>query len=404
MSNVAQFFGQGHRIGETVSLPYNGDSFTATDGTVWKAVNAKALAYSSTYSNLLTNAPLMVTAATQLNGPFADNYWNSYQTGGIVGATTGGATWLMMGSNTSTNVDFYYTSTNAGSTWTQRTPPVAAKSWITLWDGTNFVAYASGTTTNGVQNSTDGVTWTPQTAISVSNPSDFLYNGSVYLVMPSSGTTAATSSDLVTWTSRTLATSVSFATVLTPGTGTTTWNAGAGLFITGSGTNGTYQTSPDGATWTNRTALNTEQALLVFGSTTRFASDATTTVAVGISGVVATTTNGTSWTIQGTVDTGFYPGSNTTSGLLYHDGTRFVSWFRGITYYSTDGATWTRNSRGSFPNITGAMRIPGGVATQPGATMQVCYQMSDMSSTTATNILHPGPVIDAATRTYVRIL
>ena len=401
MSNLAQFLTIGKRLGEVVSLPYNGQTFTATDGTVWMATNDISIAYSSTYAALLTDARQMVSCATVINGPFTGNTWKQWSTRGIVGSTAGGATWLMMQGTGGSFIDFYYTSTDAGSTWTQRTPPVAAKTWFSLWDGTNFVIYAQGTGATGVQEATDGVTWTSRTAISIATIADFVFANSLYVCIPSGGTTLATSADRTTWTSRTCTTTASV-TVTGSNIGIITWNAGAGLWIMGTSTNSTYQTSPDAITWTTRTPLNTTPGFLSFSSV-RFASSATVTVAVGTRGQAAYTTNGTSWTLVN-IDAGL--DYSLAPQAAFHDGTNFVVIIQpGLVYYSSDGTAWTRAVGAGMVNSGGYMRVPGGYSQFNNGSLTEHQMITDATATTATRILYPGTAaLDASPRNYVRIL
>lgn len=403
MSNAAQFFPIGKRLGEVITLPYNGDIFTATDGTIWKITNAKPVSYSATYSQLLTDSPLLVTAATQLNGPNQGNRWMNFVPDSISGSTAGGATWLMTGRAVASHLDFYYTSTNAGSTWTQRTPPVAGKSWMSFWDGTNFIIYAFTTGVTGVQESTDGITWTARTAISFT-PRAILYSGTVYLAVAGSGTVCATSPDRTTWTSRTCTAQASqgaFGPL-----GQATWNVGAALFIMATSTAGQYQTSPDGITWTNRTTINAIPGLAFATSGMGFASDATTTsIIVSQYGTVAVSTDGINWTAYD-IDSSFFPGT-TAPSFVFWDGTRFViGYFSGaVIYYSTNGTSWTKATRGTLPNTGVLIKIPGGIGTHPGSSVDIGYKLSDVTSTTSNSIVYPTPATtDASTRTYMRIL
>ena len=394
--NPISYIGIGKRLGEVVSLPYAGDNFTAVDGTVWKATNSTVLAYSSTYSALLTDAPEMVTSAVNLGGPLTGGLWGTFTTQGIVGSSP----WLMMSSNGAA-VDLYYTSTNFGSTWTQRTPPSSGKNWISLWDGTNYVIYASGGTTNFVQESTDAISWTGRTGVNISVIRDFWFKNSTYLVITGSSNLTVNSTDRIAWTSH--AGNVQAASPTNPGMGASSYNVGAVLFITGTGTANTYQTSPTGTTWTTRTGLSSLPAFTSFGNV-GWASDlTTTTIAVGPGGYVAKSTDCVNWTDCGWMDTAFNNTSSPTAVFWDNTNSIFVADFAGIVYYSTLanlGSAWTRATRGNI--ISGTPIItPSGFAVPSG--QQMIHQ-TNASSSSSTNILYPAPATDAITRNYVRIL
>lgn len=393
MSNAAQFFPIGKRLGESVTLTYNGDSFTASDGTVWKATTPVPLAYSSIYAGLITDAPELLTACTTMNGPLVANTWGGMLFDCICGGTGGGATWLMV-PTTSNIIPYYWTSTDAGATWTRRAIPVTGKTWKTLWDGTNFVMYADITGATGVQESTDGITWTARTGISFT-VRDFIFANSLYVAL-GNATTLATSTDRTTWTSRTM-TAQSAVNNGRTGGGSLTWNAGAGLWITGTTTAGTIQTSPDAITWTNRTVFNDNPNLITLASVV-FASNATTTIAVGLRGTYAYSTDGINWT-YGKIDADYQASSPI---FAFHDGTQFVVYvLSGIAYYSTSGTgSWVRATRGKI--FGGApTRMPGG---HFGTSSDTAMKSTDITSTTNTNIIHPSPVARAVAQPYVRIL
>ena len=392
MVNLWSYLSIGKRLGEVVTLPYSSNSFTALDGSVWKATNSKPLAYSSTYSWLLTECPSMVTSAVVLPWPFLGGRWQSLNPRIIVWWTWASDIWIMF--PTSGIIDKYYRSTDNWATWTLYSPPVALKSWYCLWDGTNFVIYASSTGATGVQESTDGITWTSRTAISL-GIRDIIYNGSVYLAVANSGTTCATSTDRTTWTSRTCWAQS------TPTVGNwlwvVTWNAWAGLFVMNS-TTLVYQTSPDWATWTNRNMPST--AVWLHISTLLFASNSTTTVMVGNNLVCATSTDCINWTDR-TIDADF----DTAAAPLgiYWDGTQFVLYMTGwITYYSTNGTTWARSLRGNLPQWTIVpFKTPKWIAT---ISFTTAMELTDPTSSSTNNIIYPAATADSFTRTYVRIL
>jgi hypothetical protein len=328
-----------------------------------------------------------------MNGPLVANTWGNMLFDCICGGTGAGATWLMVPA-TSNVVPYYWTSVNAGSTWTKRAIPVTGKLWRALWDGTNFVLYANSMGATGVQESTDGITWTARTGISLT-VSDFLYANGLYVAVGSS-TTSATSTDRTVWTSQTT-TPWSGSVSNRTGVGAVTWNAGAVLWIMGTTTTGTIQTSPDAITWTNRLVFDDNPALSTLSSVL-FVSDATTTIAVGQRGTYAYTTDGINWTYA-QIDPN-YQATQPIAG--FYDGTRFVVYvLNGIAYYSTSGTgSWVEAIRGKV--------APGNPFLIPGGHMIVNtdlgLQTTDITSTANTNIRTPSMIARAVPQNYVRIL
>ena len=391
----------GKRMGEQFSnLQYLGATFTAADGTVWKANNGFPIPYTNSYRQLLSDEPAFVSSGVLLGGNSSlDEMWTGNMAcSGIAGPSSGGATWM-----TSARVNglpYYYTSTNAGTTWTARTPPFSAFTASTpFWDGTNYILYGHSLTTNGVYESTDAATWTSRTGISLSGPTDMIYNGSVYVVVQTA-TGYATSADRTTWTSRTLSFTPAGAPTPCVGSGIICWHSGASLFLMGasSAPTNSYYTSPDAITWTARTSLDSDIMTHSAGFV-RFASDGTTVIGVGFYGVVAVGTNGTSWT-KYMIDTSFDP-TTVSPTLVFHDGTRFVVVYSsGLVFYSTTGTSWTRNFQATCFGASTIIRTPTGICSG-NTTKRV--MVTDVTDTTPRLICSPAPSQDSTNRIYSRV-
>jgi len=123
----------------------------------------------------------------------------------------------------------------------------------------------------------------------------------------------------------------------TSGFGTTTINEvtyGDGLYVA-VGVSGKLTTSPDGTTWTTRTSgLGTTT---IYGVTY---GDGLY-VAVGSLGELATSTDGITWTTR---TSGF--GTSTIYGVTYGDGVYVAVGYSGKLTTSTDGTTWTTRTSG----------------------------------------------------------
>lgn len=381
-------------LGESVTLPYNGNLFTADDGSVWKANNGILLPYDSSYAPFIAQCPIAGTSAVQFNGPFASGFWEALSVR-IVGAAAG--VWIAVSNTTS---EYYWYTADQGTTWVQYALPVAGKNWVPLWDGVNFVLYAAGSTTNGVQESTDGIAWTGHTAVSVTSIADFTFANSLYTVTPSNGTTGASSADRTTWASKTLTSTQSITANV--GGGITSYNAGAALWVTNVNGTGQYQTSADFTTWVTRLGLQTNQSFYSSVNPLLFVSNATKTVAFGFGGTVAVTADCINWTFS-QIDSSFYA-AQTACSIAYHDGTRFVCVYAGRVYYSTTGLA------GSWVHVAGAhigaltvTRSPRGVIGS-NVNPQKYIELTDPTSTTVANILLPSqPSADASTRSYTRV-
>lgn len=353
MSNLKQFVGAVIPLGGTVTIPYSGQPvYTAPDGTQWYSnVPTAPFAYTSDYSYL---PDFMTSPHAIMNGPESNGTWVPPITAfNIAYNPSSGLYVTSYYDGDATNGYNYYTSSNNGTTWTKRTFP-NNKAYNTIqYTAGKFVACIDSTTTNGVITSTDGINWTSVTGVLLV-AYDIVSDGVNNIVIMGSGTGIAYSTDGgSTWTSATGAGSFSSTVGLCVGQGGITWNAGAGLFIAGMGNVGAYQTSPTGATWTAR---NAQATYSIYGSKfaagTKYASNATTTVAVGTGGFFATTTDGLTWSNHGYIST-----SNLATTIVpnqvYYDGTRFVARFQNLVFYSTNGTTWTQGSSiGGFTLLT----------------------------------------------------
>ena len=186
-----------------------------------------------------------------------------------------------------------------------------------------------------IRTSSDNVTWTTRTSGTANALNAVTYKASLYVAVGNGGT-IITSPDAITWTVRTSGTTSSLLDVV--------WSDTAGLFIV-VGAGGLIRTSPDGITWTARTSgtTNTLNAVAV---------NTSVIVAVGQSGEIRSSTNGTAWTARtsGTTQT-LYGCFWATSGFVACGNS-------GAVVTSPDGTTWTTRTAGG----TGYQYLGGAVA------------------------------------------
>jgi len=399
------------QLGSVITDAYQGDTFTAADNTRWLANTTTApFAYTSDYAGTPT---ALLCPHPLITGPMGNGLWEmqttatyAYKASGTISCITGARAGGSIIEGDATNGYIYYTSTNGGSSWTRRTLP-NTKSYSVGFTAGLFVGFSQNPAANGIITSTDAVTWSSLTgASSQDNASDIVSNGSTQIVIFSdAGTKCNVSVDSgATWAE---------ATITAPGLNTSfnqggcTYNAGAGLFIGNVGTAGRYQTSPTGETWTLRSTIATYLPYgTLFGTTCRYASNATVTVAIATNGFFATTTDGLVW-----ANHGFIVGTGPRTTLIdaiYYDGTRFVATgaTSGRIFYSTNGTTWTEGRPAPaeivIPSNDRHLRILGTVSAVGESKALI---VTDPTSTTAQTVtsLTQGAA-QAATNNYTRIL
>lgn len=151
-------------------------------------------------------------------------------------------------------------------------------------NGTNFLAASTSSTTAAT--STDGVTWTSRTLNFA--PVALTANGTIFVAL-GSGTQAATSADGITWTNRTLADSATW--------GAVAWNGSifCAMGVDGSG-NVLSNTSADGITWTSHSTGLLASAVTSIGwNGTAFVMGTSNLVAPAIANLYRST-DGIVWT------------------------------------------------------------------------------------------------------------
>lgn len=210
----------------------------------------------------------------------------------------------------------FIASSSDGTTWTAQATflPVALVVGL-LYDGTRWLAWVS----SRVFTATDLSSWTEQAQVSANY---IAYDSGTYVAVGSGGS-ISTSTDLVTWTSRTSGTTETLNHVIHDGA---RWVA--------VGNTGVSLTSTDAITWTLVTTASS-------GNWNRVASTGTTMVATSSLTPFAwrSTDSGASWSPVTT--------TLTSSGQVIYAGSQFVIAKSSIIYTSSDGDTWTTQTDGT---------------------------------------------------------
>lgn len=213
--------------------------------------------------------------------------------------------------------------------FTSVTPPSPANYFKAVFFlNSQFILIGGDGTNSTIATGTNGSTWTNQTLTNGGGPwaNAFAFGASTY-VMSDANNQLKSSTNLTTWTDRTDA--------ITGATQALIWDSTNSKFIgvgnRGAGTRRSMY-STNGTTWTaGLTGANQLNAL---------ATNAGTTVAVGNSGDMQTSTDGgVSWTSR----TSSF-GSTTIRSVAYFNGLWFAGGDSGTMATSTDAITWTQRT------------------------------------------------------------
>lgn len=327
---------------------------TSTDGITWTErtsaagwTNLRSVTYDSTVGRYVA------VGTNHLNDNVAQYSTNGITWTNSASVQAGDVSLASVASNNGTYVAVFgsasanfWTSTD-GSTWTNRTtynsdnvrqykPAYFDSKW---WFGRDYTASGGGTI---LVNTTNFTTWTvitgnpTKTPVNISTTLDrFGYMNGEYVFVSgdlnsSSVREVFDSTDLVTWTKNSMQTG-----------GVNTIFYGNGVYVAG-GASGALQTSTNLVTWTTRTSG--------FGTTTIQAGTygATTYVLVGANGVMTTSTNATTWTTRTSTF-----GTSTINLVRYLNNLFIACGNGGTISTSTNATTWTTRTSGVTTALRG---------------------------------------------------
>jgi hypothetical protein len=278
-------------------------------------------------------------------------------------------------------------SSTDGSTWTRSLLPESL-SWSAPTFGNNtFVMSAGDSMTTSAASSTNGITWTTRT-LPAGGQNYVYFVNNIFLNIGagdynSDRTAAATSTDGITWTTRTMPASKR-------------WRAAAygnSVYVATTNYSTSAATSTDGITWTLRTvpafpgSATPSYNALAFGNSVFVALPFGSTAAI-------TSTDGITWTQRTLPYSGYW-----SSGSLKFMNGNFVA-VSGTTaaIFSTNGITWTTRT---LP--AGGDTIDFGSTSSYGrsASVQNLYKDATLGGSSSV-ILEPGIVLGPQNSITVR--
>ena len=233
-----------------------------------------------------------------------------------------------------------------------------------------YVALASGSA--AAATSTDGITWTARTLPASEYWNSVTYgNGTFVAVLD--GLSTATSTDGITWNASTMPSNTNWYSV----------TYGNGTFVAVASNNAAAATSTDGITWTARTMPSTRSWYSV-----TYGDGTFVTVEIG-SAAAASSTDGITWTAR------TLPSNSEWRSVTHGDGT-FVAVAASSNTVATspDGITWTART---LPSSDTWLSVTYGENLQPysSPSLNNLYK-SSLISANETQILEPGIALSAS--------
>jgi hypothetical protein len=234
-----------------------------------------------------------------------------------------------------------YTS-GTGTTWTLRTSGVSTALNSVYFDGTTWVIVGNS---GVILTSTTGTTFTSQTSGTTQNLFGITKLSTTTWIAVGANGTILTSPNAVTWTARSSGTSAELRAVSVA-------NLGGGTFkAIAVGTGGIGVSSADGTTWSSAIAnsatdpsgatvsLSDLNSVNYYSFTPPAGSPTTYWIVTGDHGVVATSTNGTTWFTRATDTYANLTGTSYIGTYFYVSGDTSLSYLK-----SQDAVDWTYTS------------------------------------------------------------
>jgi hypothetical protein len=316
--------------GYTVQISNHNSSY------VWTATNSAGGSVRISSTGLITVTGLIPgTRSTLTVTTTRTGYAPGTATSGIY-ATLGAPKIPTFGSATPTLDGFTLPITNYDSAYSWHASSSASTINPDSWRGvtygnSTYVAVGHGET---VITSSDGISWKPRTAASVSNWSSVTFGNGVFVAVSASGAVMK-SSDGISWS------------LSTPGS-SNNWTSvtfGNGLFVavSSSGSNNRVMTSSDGITWTSRTsAANNDWTSVTFGNGLFVAVSAS-----GSNNRVMSSADGINWTSQVSA------ANEPWTGITFGNELFVAVSGSGAVMTSSDGIAWAARDAGSTVAFTG---------------------------------------------------
>lgn len=318
------------------------DSST-TSGVKWATA---APSFTSYYINSTNTNPINGSALTDLP---AGSYIGTMISVNSGAAVSGNSYDNSFYASSLSDIDFLGTKNT--NIWTTRTSNISTTIEIIYHGNGVYIAAGRG---GQLRTSTDGITWTTRTVnFGTSTILSGAFGNSTYVI----GGAAAqirTSTNGTTWTTRTSAITGDIRAM----------DFGNGIFVAGT-FSGTLQTSTDGITWTSRTSGFGTSAIrdIVYGDGIF--------VAVGSAAKISTSTDGITWTSR--VSTLVAADSHNILSVAYGNG-KYVGSTENAEnklVISTDAITWTSVSVVNVTTQINRIRFGNGVFVAGGSSLAI---------------------------------
>lgn len=337
-TNLSDVSWNGERF---VAVGNYGTILTSPDGTSWTSQTSNFPTPTGGLAKVIWANNQFVTVGVGLSGGLV----------GVILTSPDGISWSSRTTNVTSNINGIawdgskylamasgekVLTSSDGITWTLHTidPYINLTGGDILWDGSQFIQLLQ---LQLVGTSPDGLSWTTHPTNASDDLRTLIWDGSQYVAGGFSGL-IMTSTDAVSWTQQLPVTAIT-----SEGIEDILWNSSQSQFVA-VGRAGNILTSPDGDNWT----LQTSGTETYWFNSLVWSDTQSQYVAVGSSDTIHTSPDGVNWTSRNSGT------SNKTFKSVTWDGSQYVAvGFYGIIVTSPDGISWTTRNTDTQHNFQG---------------------------------------------------